>query len=75
MKEQFIVYVNGEPVGIYRGMKVKHALMGLRYDLYKDCVEGRAVVRDENGFTVGLDGSLSEGTRLQVIRVPHSAQR
>lgn len=72
MKEQFVVYVNGKPVEIYRGMKVKHALIGFDYNLYSDCLEGRAVVRDENGFVVGLDGSLSEGARLEVIRVPHS---
>lgn len=68
MKERFIVYVNGKPVEIYRGMKVKHALIGSDYDLYKDCLEGRAVVRDENGFVVGLDGSLSEGARLEARR-------
>lgn len=75
MKERFTVYVNGKPVEIYRGMKVKHALIGFNYYLYKDCLEGRAIVRDENGFAVGLDGSLPEGARLKVIRVPHSAKR
>lgn len=66
MKEQFIVHVNGKPVQVYRGMKVRHALIGYGYDLYKDCLEGRAKVEDENGFAVGLDGSLSEGARLEV---------
>jgi hypothetical protein len=66
MKERFTVHVNGTAVEIFRGMKVKHALMGLGHDMYKDCLEGRALVRDENGFVVGLEGSLSEGARLEV---------
>jgi|WetSurMetagenome_2_1015567.scaffolds.fasta_scaffold672260_2 hypothetical protein len=69
MKERFAVYVNGKPVEIYLGMKVKHALIGFDYALYEDCLEGRAMVRDENGFVVGLDGALSEGARLEVKRV------
>lgn len=67
MKEQFTVHVNGKPVQVYRGMKVKHALISFGHDLYKDCLEGRAKVQDENGFMVGLDGSLSEGARLEVM--------
>lgn len=66
MKERFTVYVNGTPIDIYRGMKVKHALTAFDYGLYKDCLEGRATVRDENGFVLGLDGSLYEGAGLEV---------
>jgi hypothetical protein len=66
MKERFTVYVNERPVDIYRGMKVKHALIALDYALYKACTEGQTVVRDENGFIVGLEGALGEGMRLNI---------
>lgn len=66
MKEVFTVFVKGKAVDLYRGMKVKHALIAFGDDLYKDCLEGRSVVRDENGFVVGLDGALYEGAILEV---------
>lgn len=70
MSEQFTVYVNEKPVEIYRGMKVRHALISVDFGLYQDCLEGLAVVRDGDGFVVGLEGSLSEGARLKVEKTP-----
>jgi hypothetical protein len=64
MKEHITVFVNGEPVELFRGMKVKHALIAYDNSLYKACLEGRAAVRDENGFVVGLEGALTEGAKL-----------
>jgi sulfur carrier protein ThiS len=66
MKERFAVSVNGKPVEVFRGMSVKHALIAYGYPVYKACAEGRAVVRDEHGFIVGLEGSLREGAALHV---------
>lgn len=66
MKERFSVFVNGRAVEVHRGMKVKHALIAFGNQAYRDCTEGRANVRDENGFVVGLDGALHEGARYIV---------
>jgi hypothetical protein len=66
MKERFAIFVNGKPVYVFRGMSVKHALIGYDYPVYKACAEGRAVARDEHGFVVGLEGALSEGTALSI---------
>ncbi len=66
MKERFSVFVNGCAVAVHRGMKVKHALIAFGNQAYRDCAEGRATVRDENGFVVGLDGALHEGARYIV---------
>lgn len=65
-REDILVYVNNKKVSIYRGMQVRHALIAHDYALYKAAEEGRAAVVDENGFTVGLDGSLRDGARLFV---------
>jgi hypothetical protein len=70
MKERFTVFVNERSVDIYRGMKVKHALIALDYALYKACAEGQAVVRDGHGFIVGLDGALGEGAKLSIVASP-----
>ena len=66
MKERFSVFVNGKPVTVFRGMSVKHALIAYNYPVYKACAEGRAAVRDEHGFAVGLEGALSEGAKLSI---------
>ncbi len=64
MKERILVYVNDEPVEVYRGMEVRHALIAACGALYDACLTGLVVVRDENGFVVGLEGAPSEGVRL-----------
>ncbi len=58
------VFVNGNKVQIYRGMKVKHALIAIDQAIYTAAMKGAILVVDENGFTVGLDGELSEGARI-----------
>ncbi len=57
------VYVNGIPVDVLRGMKVKHAL--LKAGLLKE-VEDSKKVYDEWGNEVGLDGALSEGVKIYI---------
>jgi hypothetical protein len=64
MKDQITVYVNDRPVNIYRGMKVKHALISFDQTLYEAAEKGDIVIQDSHGFEVGLDGSLREGSKL-----------
>lgn len=64
MQETIVVYVNDKPVQIYQGMKVKHALISFDQDLYKAALSGEVAVKNADGFPVGLDGSLSDGTRI-----------
>ena len=57
------VYVNDKPVRLFPGMTVKHALadeglMGI--------LERGKKVYDEWGNELGLDGALSEGTKIFV---------
>ncbi len=66
MRERFSVFVNGAPVEVYRGMKVKHALIAFSDAVYRRCTQGRATVEDEHGFTVGLEGALHEGAHYFV---------
>jgi hypothetical protein len=62
--EDILVHVNDKRVRLYVGMKVKHALIACDYSLYKAAKEGRVLVVDDNGFFVGLDGSLHDGARI-----------
>jgi hypothetical protein len=64
MDERITVIVNGHPVQIYRGMKVKHALIALDQQIYSAAVEGRIVVEDSRGFRIGLDGALAHGAAI-----------
>jgi len=64
MKDQITVYINDRPVTIYRGMKVKHALISFDQTLYEAAKQGNVVIEDSRGFEVGLEGSLREGSKL-----------
>jgi len=57
------VYVNGRPVTLAPGMRVRHALTAAGFTLK----EPGLLVRDEWGNEIGLDGALGEGARIFVI--------
>jgi len=58
-----ILYVNDEQITFFPGMTVKHALINSGY--MEEIVAGKKVY-DEWGNELGLDGALSEGTRIYV---------
>jgi hypothetical protein len=62
-----VVYVNGKKIDLYRGMKVKHALIAYDQILYSAALAGEIRVEDENGFMVGLEGSLADGAKIFTI--------
>jgi hypothetical protein len=57
------VYVNGKPVELPPGMRLKHALINA--GLLQEIARGKKVY-DEWGHEVGLDGALTEGLKLYV---------
>ncbi len=65
-KERIRVFVNDRPVTLYRGLSVKHALIAAGGALCRAALAGEVPVRDELGFTVGLEGALHDGARLRV---------
>lgn len=67
MNENIEVHVNGQKVSLYRGMRVKHALIAYDQSLYKAALAGEVRVEDENGFTVGLEGGLADGAKIFAI--------
>lgn len=62
------VFVNDTKVDIYRGMKVKHALIAYDQALYEAALQGEVQIFDGNGFEIGLEGSLTERSRIFVRR-------
>jgi hypothetical protein len=68
MSEHLEAYVNNRDVTVYSGMKVQHALVVHDPDIYEMCRKGRATVRTQDGFSVGLEGALQGGVRLLVAR-------
>lgn len=64
MGERITVIVNGRPVEIFVGMKVKHALIAFDQKVYAAAAEGRILVEDSHGFQIGLDGALSDGATI-----------
>jgi hypothetical protein len=74
-REQISVFVNDRPVRIYRGMTVKHALLALDQTLLKAEREGKILVRDSQGFLVGLEGALHDGAKLYVKKAKGKGQR
>jgi hypothetical protein len=67
MKENIDVYINDQKISLYRGMKVKHALIAYDQSLYKAALDGEIRVEDANGFTVGIEGSLTDGAKIFTI--------
>ncbi len=67
MSEHIGVYVNGQKINLYRGMKVKHALIAYDQSLYKAALLGEVRVEDKNGFALGLEGSLADGSEIFTI--------
>ena len=59
--EKISVRVNGKLVELYRGLKVKHALIALDQELYRAARRGDLIVQDTEGHFIGLDGALCEG--------------
>jgi sulfur carrier protein ThiS len=57
------VYLDGKPVSIFEGMKVKHIL---DTETLKCVRMGTKVVIDEDGNQYGLEGSLTEGDELRI---------
>ncbi len=58
------VYVNEQPVEIFPGMTVRHALLSL--NLIDELSTGKRVY-DQWGNEIGLDGELSEGAKIYVL--------
>lgn len=67
-KERITVYVDGRPVQLYRGMTVRHALVSIESGLCAAVDEGRISVTDANGFEVGLEGALENGSTIYLNR-------
>ncbi len=66
MTERIEVFVNDKAVTVYRGMKVKHALIAYNATAYEECRMEGLTVRDGDGFLVGLEGALHQNVRLFV---------
>ncbi len=64
MNRTIEVFVNDRQVSIYRGMKVRHALIAFDQAIYSAVSSGKLLVFDQNGFVLGLDGSLEEGAKI-----------
>ena len=58
------VKVNGQPVEIFAGAKVKDVLRRFSRAEWKHVRNGQHVVCDAHGHEVGLDGELSGGEEL-----------
>ena len=50
MNENIDVYVNGQKIDLYRGMKVKHALIAYDQSLYKAALAGECASRTKTGL-------------------------
>lgn len=57
------VFVNGKPVHIFRGMKVKHILS---HETVRGIREGEFIVTDAERHERGLEGSLADGEHLKI---------
>jgi len=64
MKEQMTVSINDRLVRIHRGLLVKHALIACDQTLFAAAARGEIILEDDNGFQVGLEGALQDGSKI-----------
>ncbi|MEW6718848.1 MAG: hypothetical protein AB1346_00170 [Thermodesulfobacteriota bacterium] len=64
MGDRVQVFVNGKPETLYRGMRVRHALIARDQALYDAAERGELRVEDGNGFSLDLDGGLTDGMKI-----------
>jgi hypothetical protein len=57
------VFLNGEELETFRGMKVKHILP---FATIRAISNGELMVTDEEGHERGLEGSLADGEHLKI---------
>ncbi|EGL83078.1 hypothetical protein CathTA2_1418 [Caldalkalibacillus thermarum TA2.A1] len=60
------VYVNGQRVILFKGAKVKHALLKADESLYHLARAGKVVIRDQEGNLVDWNGRADEGFHYDV---------
>jgi hypothetical protein len=60
------VFLNGEEIHVFKGMKVKHILS---YDIISDIQNGDKMVVDDEGHERGIEGSLSEGEKVFIKKI------
>jgi hypothetical protein len=57
------VYLNGNAIEVFKGMKVKHILT---HTMVHDIRNGRIIITDKEGHERGLEGSLCDGEYLKI---------
>lgn len=63
MSENIEVYVNGRKIEIYRGMKVKHALIAYDQKLYKAALAGKSGLKTKTASCSDLKGTWRMGRK------------
>ena len=63
------VFLDGKPINLFKGMKVKHILT---HEMVEKIKEGSRIVVDEEGNERGLEGSLTDGEHLKIEAIAKS---
>ncbi|HAA16756.1 MAG TPA: hypothetical protein DCE41_35615 [Cytophagales bacterium] len=61
------IKVNNQEVDIFRGARVKDAVLQYSLDEYREVIRGRKVVEDEQGIRLGLGGRLKAEAHLSIV--------
>ncbi len=61
------VEVNGEPVKVFSGARVRHAIMSYSLEDYRLINAGKRLVVDEAGNEVQLGGELTGREKLTIV--------
>ncbi|WP_096156715.1 MULTISPECIES: hypothetical protein [Bacillus] len=61
------ISINGMPIELFSGAKIKHALLKTDEKLYKKVVSGEAVVQDQEGNETEINGAVGDGFSYFVV--------
>lgn len=71
-KKMIAFYVNDQPITRPIGATVEQAVLAYSQDAWNDVRHGRASVVDGSGSRIDWDGSMYDGARVYVRKLPES---
>lgn len=55
------ITVNDQPVELFKGATLKHALLKVNEQLYKEVMGEKAVITDQDGNVTDINGAVGDG--------------
>lgn len=55
------ITVNDQPIELFKGATLKHALLKVDEQLYKEVIGKKSVIKDQDGNVTDINGAVGDG--------------